>query len=38
VLAIEPAHLPQYLILFALGVAAYRGEWLGRMPAHLGAI
>ena len=38
VLATEPAHLPQYLILFALGVAAYRGDWLRRMPAHLGAI
>lgn len=38
VLATEPAHLPQYVILFALGVAAYRGDWLRRMPAHLGAI
>jgi glucans biosynthesis protein C len=38
VLAAEPAHLPQYVILFALGVVAYLGDWLGRMPAHLGAI
>jgi glucans biosynthesis protein C len=38
VLATEPAHLPQYVILFALGVAAYRGDWLRRMPAHLGGI
>src|SRR5512133_3904019 len=38
VLAAEPAHLPQYVILFALGVVAYRGDWLRRLPARLGII
>jgi len=34
----EPAHLPQYLSLFALGVIAYRGDWLRRLPTSFGAI
>ncbi|HEY6689044.1 MAG TPA: acyltransferase family protein [Propionibacteriaceae bacterium] len=37
VVAAEPAHLPQYVILFAVGVAAYRGDWLRRLPVRLGA-
>lgn len=36
--AAEPAHLPQYVVLFALGVAAYRGNWLRRMPVRLGTL
>ena len=36
--AAEPAHLPQYLSLFALGVIAYRGDWLRRLPTRLGMV
>ncbi|MCC6627255.1 MAG: acyltransferase family protein [Chloroflexi bacterium] len=32
----EPAHLPQYLILFVLGVLAYRHDWFRRLPASIG--
>ncbi len=28
----EIAHLPQYLSLFVLGILAYRGDWLRRLP------
>jgi fucose 4-O-acetylase-like acetyltransferase len=38
VLAAEPAHLPQYVSLFALGVVAYRGDWLGRLSTKVGMI
>jgi peptidoglycan/LPS O-acetylase OafA/YrhL len=38
VLATEPAHLPQYLSLFAIGVIAYRGDWLRRIPVATGMI
>ncbi|MCP3997566.1 MAG: acyltransferase [bacterium] len=38
VVAAEPAHLPQYISLFALGVIAYRGDWLRRWPTRFGAI
>ncbi len=38
VLATEPAHLPQYVGLFALGVVAYRGDWLRRLPTATGMI
>lgn len=38
VLATEPAHLPQYVALFAIGVAAYRGDWLRRWPTRTGII
>ncbi len=38
VVAAEPAHLPQYVSLFALGVVAYRGDWLRRWPTQFGAI
>jgi peptidoglycan/LPS O-acetylase OafA/YrhL len=34
----EPAHLPQYVSLFVLGICAARGDWLRRMPASTGAI
>jgi len=36
VLAAEPAHLPQYVSLFTLGVIAYRGDWLRRLSTGLG--
>jgi hypothetical protein len=32
----EPAHLPFYLAMFALGIAAYRNEWLAKMPGKAG--
>jgi hypothetical protein len=32
----EIAHLPQYLSLFVLGILAYRGDWLRRLPAATG--
>jgi glucans biosynthesis protein C len=34
----EPAHLPQYVALFAAGVIAYRGDWFRRMPMAAGLI
>jgi glucans biosynthesis protein C len=30
---VEPAHLPQYAMLFAAGIVAYRGGWLDKIPA-----
>lgn len=38
VVAAEPAHLPQYVALFGLGVVAYRGDWLRRLPTSTGMI
>ena len=38
VLASEPAHLPQYVSLFALGIVAYRNDWLNRVSTRFGAI
>jgi glucan biosynthesis protein C len=38
VVAAEPAHLPQYVALFALGIVAYRGDWLRRLPTRMGMI
>ncbi len=38
VLAAEPAKMPQYISLFAVGVMAYRGDWLRRMPTRAGMI
>jgi fucose 4-O-acetylase-like acetyltransferase len=37
VMAAEPAHLPQYVSLFAIGVLAYRGHWLRDWSTRLGA-
>ena len=28
----EPAHLPQYVALFAIGIIAYRNNWFDRIP------
>jgi hypothetical protein len=36
--AAEPAHLPQYLSLFGLGIVAYRGDWFRRWSTRFGAI
>jgi glucans biosynthesis protein C len=38
VIPAEPAHLPQYLAFFLVGIAAYRGDWFRRTPASTGAI
>jgi glucan biosynthesis protein C len=38
VMPAEPAHLPQYVALFVVGIAAYRGNWLRRMPVETGMI
>ena len=37
-LATEPAHLPQYVSLFTLGVMAYRGDWLRKITTATGMI
>ena len=34
----EPAHLPQYVALFASGVAANHGDWLRRTPTTMGMV
>ena len=33
---IEPAHLPQYISMFAAGVVAYRYNWVLRLPSSVG--
>lgn len=35
---IEPAHYLQYVIMFVLGVLAYRGQWLTKMDNRIGAV
>lgn len=35
---IEPAHYLQYILMFVLGVLAYRGQWLTNMKNSTGAI
>jgi peptidoglycan/LPS O-acetylase OafA/YrhL len=35
---IEPAHLPQYVSMFVIGILAYRGDWLRRLPTATGII
>lgn len=34
-LSVEPAHLPQYLSLFAIGLVAGPSQWLSRIPSGL---
>ena len=34
----ELAHVPQYLSMFVLGILAYRGDWLSRLPARTGRL
>lgn len=33
----EPAHLPQYVSMFLIGVVAGRGEWFLKLPTAVGA-
>lgn len=33
----EPAHLPQYVSLFVIGVVAGRGDWFNKVSSRLGA-
>jgi glucans biosynthesis protein C len=33
--SIEPAHLPQYLILFGAGILAFRNRWVDAVPSSL---
>jgi glucan biosynthesis protein C len=35
---VEPAHLPQYVSMFVIGILAYRGDWLRRLPTATGMI
>lgn len=32
----EPANMPQYVSLFALGIVAYRSDWFRRIPTRVG--
>jgi fucose 4-O-acetylase-like acetyltransferase len=34
----EVAHLPQYVSLFVIGMMAYRGDWLQKLPTATGMI
>ena len=34
----EIAHLPQYMAMFAVGILAYRGDWLRKFPTRSGII
>jgi hypothetical protein len=34
----EIAHLPQYASLFVIGLVAYRGDWLRKMPTRTGML
>jgi hypothetical protein len=38
VVPVEPAHLPQYASLFAIGLLAARGGWLTRLPTRTGMV
>ena len=38
VMPAEPAHLPQYMAFFAVGVVAYRGDWFHKMSTTDGLI
>ncbi|HEY2595081.1 MAG TPA: hypothetical protein VGK33_14385 [Chloroflexota bacterium] len=38
VVPVEPAHLPQYASLFAIGLLAARGGWLTRLPTWTGMV
>lgn len=35
---IEPAHYLQYVMMFVLGILAYRGDWLTRMTNRTGVV
>lgn len=36
VVAFQPAFFTQYIVLFALGILAYRNNWLVSLPRRLG--
>ncbi len=36
VLNVHPGDFPQYVLMFAAGIVAYRGRWLERLPARMG--
>ena len=38
VIPAEVAHLPQYVALFAVGILAYRGDWLNKFSTRSGMI
>ena len=38
IMSAEPAHLPQYMALFAVGIVAYRGDWFRRMSIADGLV
>jgi surface polysaccharide O-acyltransferase-like enzyme len=38
ILIAEPAHLPQYIGMFVIGILSYRGDWLRRLPTNTGMI
>lgn len=38
ILPMEPARMPQYVSLFIIGMVAYRGNWLHRLPVRLGLV
>jgi glucan biosynthesis protein C len=33
---VEPFHLPQYISMFGIGILAYRGDWLRKLPTATG--
>jgi hypothetical protein len=35
---VEPAHLPQYVSMFVIGILAYRGDWLRKLPTPTGMV
>ena len=37
-LSSEPAHLPQYVLMFALGIVAYRNDWFGSLSPSVGKV
>lgn len=37
-LRMEPAHFPQYIVLFVSGMAAWRGDWFRGMTRRMGAV
>jgi hypothetical protein len=34
----EPAHLPQYISMFVIGILACRGDWLRKLPTATGIV
>lgn len=36
IIGIEPAHIPQYIIMFILGIVAYKNQWLNNLNKKIG--